>query len=541
VGAMIGREFSHRLLAAVLMLPPEKLAEALDELVRSELVARRGVAPDAVYAFRHALIRDTAYNSMLKGQRVLRHGHIAAAIEKLEPDTMATQPELLAYHCQEGGQIAAAFRYWSAAGDLAVGRVANREAVTHYRAALALLPALELHDDGDDVELDLQLKLGNLLMQTEGFASPATVACYSRARALASQRSKNDKCVVACSGIAASLWAAGRFDDVLGLLGPLAHDDPASIRPMSRVFLAVLMGLTKLSVGALDEARASIRNAMRELTSMQPEERQDVNGVDPMVLALTQSVTINVHQGLLEQADADTLAAMQIAQARDHAPTRAWALSLARWMAFRRGDMEESIRLSQQVLELSERMGFKARLGSGRILLGRAVVAAGRVDEGARLLREGFAMWSSLHARAGTTEFASIAADVLIEAERTVDAEFFVRAGEKTQAEIPERYFAAELARLRARLCQAAGDLTAAETGLRNAMEIANGQGARLFALRAATDLARLLQAQGRSLEAETVLRPALDALPEGRQQPDAMRAKATLHELASSQSLRTH
>ena len=538
VGAMIGREFSQRLLAATLTLAPAKLDEALDELVRSGLVARRGVAPNAVYTFRHALIRDTAYNSMLKGQRTLRHAQIAAAIGAVEPDTLATQPELLAWHCQEGGQAGDAFRHWLAAGDLAAGRMANREAVTHYRAALALLPELELQDRADDVELDLQLKLGNLLMQIEGFGSPATVACHTRARELATRLGKNDKCVLACGGIAASLWAAGRFDDVLGLLGQLAGDDPAGLRPMSRVFLSILTGLARQSLGALREAREATNDALRELASIPAEGRQDINGVDPMVLALAQSVSLSVHEGRLERADADTRAALQIAQARDHAPTRAWALSMARWMAYRHGDMDESIRLAQQVLDLSERMGFKARLGSGRMLMGRAVVAAGRVDEGARLLHEGFAMWASAGARAGTTEFASTAGDALIEAGRMADAEFFVRAGEAFQATVPERQFAAELARLRARLWQSAGDDGAAETCYRQAITIADGQGARLFALRAASDLARLLRAQGRSSEAEAVLRPALDALPEGRDQADARRATAVLQALASTRSV---
>ena len=112
------------------------------------------------------------------------------------------------------------------------------------------------------------------------------------------------------------------------------------------------------------------------------------------MLALTQSVSISVHQGLLEHADADTRRAFDIAEARDHAPSRSWAMSLARWMAYRQGDMETSIRLSQQLLELAERMGFRTRLGSGRILMGRAVVGAGRIEEGTRLLQEGYAMWS---------------------------------------------------------------------------------------------------------------------------------------------------
>lgn len=532
VGALIGREFSRRLIEAVLHLTPAKLGEALDDLVRSGLVARRGLAPDELYTFHHALIRDTAYNSLLRSQRVLRHGQIAVAIEQVEPDTLATHPELVAYHCQEGGQTAAALRHWRAAGELAAGRFSHREAVTHFRSALALLPALETQAGRDEVELDLQMKLGNLLMQTEGFSSVATVACYSRARELAAAQGQNDKYVLICGGIAASLWAAGHFDEVLGLLGPLASHHPEALKPMSRVLLSVLMGLSRLSLGALDEARALTDDALHELATMQPEERMDIGGVDPRIVALTQSVSISVNQGMLEHADEGTREALRIADARDHAPSRSWAMSLARWMAYRHGDMEESIRLSQQLLESAERMGFKTRLGSGRILMGRAVVASGRIEEGTRLLQEGFAMWAALGARAGATELASIAADVLIDAGRADDADAFVRAGEKFQAESAERIFAAELARLRARLWQSTGDQNAAEAGFLQAIAIAEGQGARLFTLRAATDLARLLQGQGRDSEAEPWLRPALNVMPEGLDQRDALRAKATLQAL---------
>jgi adenylate cyclase len=347
--------------------------------------------------------------------------------------------------------------------------------------------------------------------------------------------------VIACSAFGASLWAAGRFDEELAMLGQIGRDDLARLQPMSRVFYFVVLGLVKYHLGAFDEAYAIVSDTLRELDSVAPEHRQDISGVDPRVVALTQSVSICVQRGLLERADAQTLQAMQIAQVRDHAPTQAWALSLARWMAFRHGDWAESIRQSHATLALAERLGFKTRLGTGRLLLGRAFVASGQVDEGTLLLHEGFAICSAEGSLTGNSELAAVAADVLLEAGRFADAQTFVHAGEHAQTKVGERFFAAELARLRARLTQAAGHLDAAETGLRNAMEIANGQGARLFALRAATDLARLLQGQGRSLEAERVLRPALDALPEGLQQPDAMRAQATLHELESAQSLRAH
>jgi tetratricopeptide (TPR) repeat protein len=536
VGAMIGREFGHRLLGAVLRMAPARLDAALGELVRAELVARRGVPPEAVYTFRHALIRDTAYNSMLKGQRAIRHGHIAAAIEQIAPDTVATQPELLAYHCQEGGQAADALRFWAAAGDLAVRRWSIREAATHYRAALALLPRLDLPaQQRDESELDLQMRYGHVLMQTEGYTSPVTVASFARARELASQLGQTDTCVIACSAFGATLWASGRFAEGLAMLDQFGPEEQASMKPMSRVFRAIVSGLIKLHLGRLEESCALMAAARRDLEDIPPEALQDVSGADPRVVARTQSVSVCVPMGLLDQADAHTLAAVKVARERGHPPTQAWAMSLERWMAFRHGDMEQSIRLSRERLALAERLGLDSQLGSGQMLLGRAMVGQGEVKEGARLLREGFARWSSDGSQTGITEFAVIAADALLEAGCIAEAESFVAAGEKALADIGEVFFAAELARLRARLSQHAGDRVAAENGMREAIAIAERQGARLFVLRAANDLARLLHSMGRAGDAQAVLRPALDGMPEGLDQPDALRAKATLKAIVGS------
>ena len=146
--------------------------------MKSELLFRRGIPPDATYAFKHALVRDTAYNSMVKAQRALRHGQIAEAIDQNEPDMVASQPELLAYHYQEAGRVDAALRYWSAAGDAAAKRTAIREAVKHYQAALSLLERLDVSGRTPEFERDLQMKLGTVLMNSEGYLSPAIAPVF---------------------------------------------------------------------------------------------------------------------------------------------------------------------------------------------------------------------------------------------------------------------------------------------------------------------------------------------------------------------------
>jgi len=313
------------------------------------------------------------------------------------------------------------------------------------------------------------------------------------------------------------------------MMAQIGADDLARLRPMSRVFHAIVRGLIKLYLGEFDESHVLMTEAMRTLALVPPQERLDIGGIDAGVVARMQCINACVCMGRLEQADALTLEAIEIARRRNHPPTLTWVLSLQRWMAFRHGDMAESMRLSRERQALSERLGSDSQPGSALMLLGRAMVGSGQVEEGTRLLQEGFAVWAVDGSQTGITEFAAMAADALLAAGRPADAESFVAAGEQALGHIPERFFAAELIRQRALLSRHAGDAAAAEAGLREALAMADRQGARLFALRAATDLARLLNDSARSVEGQAVLRAALEAMPEGLDQPDALRAEALL------------
>jgi predicted ATPase len=139
IGAVIGRDFSYELLAAVAAISGAQLTEALDQLVGSELVSRRGEPPDATYSFKHALVQDAAYESLLKLKRQQLHGRIGPVLEKRFPETSEHQPELVAHHFTEAGLAEQAINYWDRAGRQAVRRFAETEAIAHFTRALELL------------------------------------------------------------------------------------------------------------------------------------------------------------------------------------------------------------------------------------------------------------------------------------------------------------------------------------------------------------------------------------------------------------------
>ena len=529
VGAVIGREFSHRLISDVLSVSPPVLQSALDELVRAELVLRSGAVPDALYTFKHALIRDTAYNSMLKSQRVLRHAQVAAALERDKPDAGAIQPELLAYHHQEGGNLAAAFKYWSMAGELAARRSAVRETATHSRAALELFARLAPAGQLPGVELQLQTRLGNALAQTEGFGSPQTFQSYTRARDLALSLGELDAYVAACSGVGTSLAAAGRFSEVIEMFGQLRPDELARLQPMSRVFHGAMIGAASTHLGMFSHAWMHLDDAKRELEHLDPALREPIAGVDAMMLIMGYAIRCRMFQGLLDQADALATRALELADAGRHAPTRAWALQMAGWIALLKGNLEEARRRCALNLEISDGLGLKPRKAGGLLGLGCTLIAGGEAAEGILMVKEGYALWQSTGSKFQCSELASFAAHALLGAGLHDAAQEFVLAGERAQSETEECYVQAELLRQHGRLSEIEGDSARAGTRYRDAIAIARGQGAHLFALRAATDLARLCAGQPAADEAIGTLKSIYEEFTEGFGFPDLIAAHTLL------------
>ena len=187
LGATLGREFSYELLQAVSPLDEATLQHGLRQLVEAELLYQRGLPPQATYLFKHALIQDAAYQSLLKSTRQQYHQQIAQVLEERFPETVETQPELLAHHYTEAGLIAQAIPYWQQAGQRAIQRSANVEAISHLTKGLELLKTLPDTPERTQQELTLQIALGPALMATKGYAAPEVEHAYTRARELCQQ------------------------------------------------------------------------------------------------------------------------------------------------------------------------------------------------------------------------------------------------------------------------------------------------------------------------------------------------------------------
>src|SRR4029077_20032653 len=211
IGAVIGREFSHALLAAVARKPEPELQSALDRLVEAGLLFRQGVPPHVSYLFKHALVQDAAYGTLLRTSRQQLHGRIADTLEKEFPDVIEVQPELLARHCAEAGLNERAIRYWRAAGEKAVRRASNREAIGHFRQALVLNEKQAPDVDRSLTELAILSQLGPALMSVHGWSAPEVGTAFERAECLARELKRSTDLAPPLAGLWLFHTARGRF------------------------------------------------------------------------------------------------------------------------------------------------------------------------------------------------------------------------------------------------------------------------------------------------------------------------------------------
>ena len=376
LGATIGREFSYALLAAIAPVDEATLTEGLQQLVAAELVYQRGLPPDAHYQFKHALIQDTAYQSLLKRTRQEYHQQIAQVLERQFAEVAATQPELLAQHYTEAGLTEQALEYWQRAGEHANDRSAYQEALSHVTTGLRLLHTLPETLARQQQELPLQLTLGTATTIVRGYTVPEVEAAYTRARVLCQQLGDTQDVFPVLFGlyqfylVRADLSLAHQLGEELLGLAEQRDETPLSVIAHGN------LGIISYHLGELLAARRHVEEGIACYTPAQRSSPLFRAGFDPGVNCRGYAAMTLWSLGYPDQALARVHDALALATELAHPFSSARALTLAAWLyQFRREGQYVSDHADAAVA-LSTEQGFEIRVHSADSLRTATCVAA---------------------------------------------------------------------------------------------------------------------------------------------------------------------
>ena len=530
MGAAIGREFSYRLLAAVAPLSAPSLQTALAQLAAPELIFVRGEPPDSTYVFRHAMVQDAAYGTLVRRKRQQLHNRIADAIEEGFPETVETQPELLAHHLVQAGLTERAIGYLRKAGQRSIGRSANAEAIRHLTQALELLQSQPAGPARTRAALGLEAMLSQAMIAGYGYAARETAEMLLRAKGHIDDQTDPSQKLTILYGIWACHYVRGEVARQTGaaaeFLGEAErHNDPAALCVAHRI-----IGTTHVTKGEFTAALPYLEQA-RALHESQHAPLQFQYGQDVGAAALCYLSWTLWHLGYVDQALKVAVDALKRAEELSHPHTRAFTICHARGMIdiFRRnsGGMRS---YAGSVVSLCQEHGLSHWLACGRILEGWAAINEGEIDHGIKLFRAGVAAWREAGARLWLPLFLALEAEIYAKEGRVEAALDAIEQAIAISEETGEHYCLAEILRVKASLLsETNGSGDQVGIFLVKSLEIARTQQARCWELRTACDLASLWQRDGRTREAMRLLQPIYAQFTEGFDTADLQRAKLIL------------
>jgi predicted ATPase len=535
LGATFGRQFSYDLLHAVLQIDEASLQRDLGRLIEAELFYQTGLTPRVTYMFKHALIQDAAYQSLVRHTRQHYHQRIAQVLVARFPDTVATQPELLAYHYDAAGLHEEAIPYWQQAGQRAIERSANVEAVSHLTKGLEILETLPVTYQHTQQKLMLQLALGTSLLTIKGPTAHEVQHAYTRAQELCEQVGDSPQLFSVLMG----LW---RFNltqsrhQAARELGERCFTLAQRMRAPALLHEAhMMLGSTMIFLGELTAAHA---NLSKSIDLYDPEQFRSLvvsRGIDSGVVNLSRIAFVLWKLGYPDQALAKSLEALTRARESSHAYSLSFALHYAIYLHQFRREAQRVREMADTAIALAREQGFVLWLSGSTILKGWALAELGAVEEGTGQIHEGLSTWQAIGAELGRPHHLALLAEAYGRGEQ---AEEGLRVLADALADVHrtlECHYEAELYRLKGELILRAGQkqqTEEAETCFRYALDVSRRQRARSLELRAALSLGRLWQQQGKRLESRQMLAGVYGWFTEGFDTRDLQEANALLTEL---------
>ena len=543
IGAAIGREFAHTLLAALVHKPEAELNSALDRIMAAGVLFRQGVPPHATYLFKHALVQDAAYGTLLREPRRALHARIAEALENQFAEIAERQPELLARHCTEAGLIEKAASLWGKAGQRSLERSALVEAEAQLTRALDLIAALPATPPLRREQIKLQVALLTPLMHVKGFAAPETKAAVELARVLIEQAEalgEPPEDPLLLFSVLYGVWVA----NYAAFNGDLMHELAAQFLALAEKQGATaplmighrLMGTALVSTGNTAEGCAQYDQALALYDPAEHRSLASRFGQDVRVVILTQRSLALWALGFPDAALVDAERALENAREIDHAATVMYALNVATWTQIFCGNYVLANALADELAILAEEKGALywkpiAMMNQGRILglIGEPAKALPMLTSGIAASRStGTTFWLPTHLShlARTYAYQNQFDDTW----RCIhEAISVIETTKETCWEVEVHCIAGRIA-----LIGSQPDAAKAEAYFERALDVARQQQAKSWELRAATSMARLWRDQGKRDEARDLLAPVYGWFSEGFDTLDLKEAKALLDDLSA-------
>jgi len=538
IGSAIGREFSHALLSAVVRKPEVELGAALERLVQAGLLFRHGVPPHANYLFKHALVQDAAYGTLLRGPRRALHAQIADTLEREFAEIAENQPEMIARHCTEAGLIEKAAMLWGKAGQRSLEHSALVEAAEQLGRALDQIAAVPGTAALRREQIKLQVALINTQFHVKGYAAPETKAVVERARLLIEQvkalgEEPQDPLVL--FSVLFGIWVnsfiafnGGVIRELAMRMLMVAEEQGAKAQ---LVIGHRIMGTTLASLGDIPGGRAHLDRAIALYIPTEHRPLATRFGTDARATSLIFRAFVLWLLGYPDAARADTRQALDEAREIGQTATLMFVLALTSHTLILCGNYATATALLDELIVLADGKGILLRKAEGITHRGGLLALTGNASDAVRMLISGIEGWRSTGATIWTPLFFSYLARAYAElgrfdeAQRSIgEAISVVETTKETWCEADVQRTAGEIA-----LNSPDRDVVKAEAHFERALAVAREQQAKSWELRASTSLARLWRDQGKRTEARDLLAPIYGWFTEGFDTPDLKEAKALL------------
>jgi predicted ATPase len=534
--AVIGREFSYELIQSLDLMTERALQEGLNQLIGAELLYQRGRTPHARYQFKHALIQDAAYDSLLRSTRQHIHRQVAQLYEARLSEMIATQPERVAHHYTEAGCHEPAVTYWYRAGQRAAERSEHLTAIIHLRRGIEALSHLPKTSHHIEQELLLHVALGNSLYVVDGYGASEVEQVYQRARELCQHVGDTPQLFQVLRGLFVfymSRAQAHAAQEVAEQVRRRAHQQPDA---GPRLLGYYLLGVALFLRGHFVEASRELEQAIALYDPTAHRDLAHVYSIDIGVGARGFAAATQWMLGFPDRALKLGQETLSLAQTQAHPFSLVFAQSLAQSFLYQlRREVSATYEQAAVGVDLATEQDFTLYVAWCSVYQGWALTMMGQQEEGIAKLRQGMERAADMGTETFQPAFCALLAEATGEAGQPAKALTILAEAQAALARTSECFYEAEVYRLIGvfQLMTSTEGLAEAEAHLRQALEIARRQQARSLELRAATDLARLWQRQGQCTAAYELLAPIYHWFTEGFETGDLQDAKGLLTQMS--------